>query len=353
MPHFFVAPSSSSLLPPSPPFPTSLHFLRSSPIRIHSSSSFSQPSYNNSISSSASSSVLTTKVEDRSISQQEKLLVIMGTTGSGKSKLSIDLSTTGGFHTEIVNCDKIHIYKGLDITTNKITVEEQQGVRHHLIGEFEGYFTPHQFRLAAKKTVTDISSKGNLPVLVGGSNSFIHAVVAERFHTGFKVFDGSRNRISPKLRYDTCFIWIDVAFPVLFEYLDRRVDKLVEAGMVEELAEFFASESWVNKAGLVEAICVPEFEHYFELVKNGNCSDAERKMVYEEAVREVKENTCHLAERQIEKITQLKRCGWNLHRIDATEAVKVSMESPLLGDEVWEREVVQPSAKIVKQFLDK
>ncbi|CAN1347273.1 Adenylate isopentenyltransferase [Linum perenne] len=256
----------------------------------------------------------------------------MGTTGSGKSKLSIDLSTTGGFHTEIVNCDKIHIYKGLDITTNKITVEEQQGVRHHLIGEFEGYFTPHQFRLAAQKTVTDISSKGNLPVLVGGSNSFIHAVVG--------------NRISPKLRYDTCFIWIDVAFPVLFEYLDRRVDKLVEAGMVEELAEFFASESWVNKAGLVEAICVPEFEHYFELVKNGNCSDAERKMVYEEAVREVKENTRHLAERQIEKITQLKRCGWNLHRIDATEAVKVS-------NEVWEREVVQPSAKIVKQFLDK
>ncbi|CAN1347279.1 Adenylate isopentenyltransferase, partial [Linum perenne] len=112
-------------------------------------------------------------------------------------------------------------------------------------------------------------------------------------------------------------------------------------------------QSWVNKAGLVEAICVPEFEHYFELVKNGNCSDAERKMVYEEAVREVKENTCHLAERQIEKITQFKRCGWNLHRIDATEAVKVSMESPLLGDEVWEREVVQPSANIVKQFLDK
>ncbi|CAN1775223.1 Adenylate isopentenyltransferase [Linum perenne] len=256
----------------------------------------------------------------------------MGTTGSGKSKLSIDLSTTGGFHTEIINCDKIHIYKGLDITTNKITVEEQQGVRHHLIGEFEGYFTPHQFRLVAQKTVMDISSKGNLPVLVGGSNSFIHAVVG--------------NRISPKLRYDTCFIWIDVAFPVLFEYLDRRVDKLVEAGMAEELAEFFASESWVNKAGLVEAICVPEFEHYFELVKNGNCSDAERKMVYEEAVREVKENTCHLAERQIEKITQLKRCGWNLHRIDATEAAKVS-------NEVWEREVVQPSAKIVKQFLDK
>ncbi|CAN1347284.1 Adenylate isopentenyltransferase [Linum perenne] len=264
----------------------------------------------------------------------------MGTTGSGKSKLSIDLSTTGGFHTEIVNCDKIHIYKGLDITTNKITVEEQQGVRHHLIGEFEGYSTPHQFRLVAQKTITDISSKGNLPVLVGGSNSFIHVVVAERFHLGFK-------------RYDTCFIWIDVAFPVLFEYLDRRVDKLVEAGMVDELAEFFASKSWVNKAGLVEAICVPEFEHYFELVKNGNRSDVERKMVYEEAVREVKENTCHLAERQIEKITQLKRCGWNLHRIDATEAVKVSMESPLLGDEVWEREVVQPSAKIVKQFLDK
>ncbi|CAN0876229.1 Adenylate isopentenyltransferase [Linum grandiflorum] len=355
-----AASSCSSFLPPSPP-PMIIRrrLLGPSPkIRMDSSSfSLSAAAYNNSVSPSASSSLLTTEVEEEeecATQKLEKVLVVMGTTGAGKSKLSVDLSTTSGFDTEIVNCDKIHIYKGLDITTNKITLEEQKGVPHHLIGEFEGYFTPYQFRLAAQTAVSDISARGKLPVVVGCSNSFIHALVADRFHPGFDAFAGAEalNRIARKLRYDTCFIWLDVAFPVLFEYLRRRVDKLLEAGMVKELEEFYSSEWAASQTGLREAICVPEFEEYFKLVKDGNTSEVEKRRVYEEAVKEIKDNTCHLAERQLEKIQRLKGCGWDLHRVDATNAVKMTMLSPVLGEEVWQMEVVEPSAKIVKSFLD-
>ncbi|CAN0876227.1 Adenylate isopentenyltransferase [Linum grandiflorum] len=356
--HYFsgvAASSRSSFLPhSSTPMTTRRRLLGPSPVIQMEYSSSAAAAYN-SISSSS-----TTEVEEERTSafsskkQLEKVLVVMGTTGSGKSKLSVDLSTTCGFETEIINSDKLHVYKGLDITTNKITPEEQKGVPHHLIGEFEGYFTRHQFRLAGQRAVTEISSRGKLPIVVGCSNSFIHALVADRFHPGFDAFSGVERsgRMARKLRYDTCFIWLDVSFPVLFEYLHRRVDKLLEAGMMEELEEFYFSESAVTQTGLREAICVPEFEKYFELVKKGDASDALKLRVYEEAVREAKDNTCWLAERQLEKIQRLKDCGWELHRVDATNAVKVTMESPVLGEEVWQKEVVGPSAKIVKNFLD-
>ncbi|XWS69443.1 hypothetical protein CRYUN_Cryun04dG0179500 [Craigia yunnanensis] len=56
----------------------------------------------------------------------------MGATSTGKSKLSIDLATR--FNGEVNNSDKIQVYKGLDIITNKVTVEESRGVPHHLLG---------------------------------------------------------------------------------------------------------------------------------------------------------------------------------------------------------------------------
>jgi adenylate isopentenyltransferase (cytokinin synthase) len=59
----------------------------------------------------------------------------MGTTATGKSKLSIDLATH--FQGEIINSDKIQVYKGLDMLTNKISETERRGVPHHLLGFVE------------------------------------------------------------------------------------------------------------------------------------------------------------------------------------------------------------------------
>ena len=63
---------------------------------------------------------------------KKKAIFIMGATGTGKSRLSVDLATH--FRGEIINSDKMQVYKGLEIVTNKITHTETQGVRHYLLG---------------------------------------------------------------------------------------------------------------------------------------------------------------------------------------------------------------------------
>lgn len=63
---------------------------------------------------------------------KKKVVFVMGATGTGKSRLSVDLATH--FQGEIINSDKMQVYKGLDIVTNKITHTEKQGVSHYLLG---------------------------------------------------------------------------------------------------------------------------------------------------------------------------------------------------------------------------
>uniref|UniRef100_M1DC11 Isopentenyltransferase n=1 Tax=Solanum tuberosum TaxID=4113 RepID=M1DC11_SOLTU len=76
---------------------------------------------------------------------KKKVVFIMGATGTGKSRLSVDLDTH--FRGEIINSDKMQVYKGLEIVTNKITHAEKQGVRHYLLGEIEpnSIFTAEDF----------------------------------------------------------------------------------------------------------------------------------------------------------------------------------------------------------------
>ncbi|CAI0458310.1 unnamed protein product [Linum tenue] len=279
----------------------------------------------------------------------------MGATGCGKSKLSVDLSIACGYEAEIINSDKMQLYRGLDISTNKISIPERRGVRHHLLGDLDpadGELTPADFRDLAGAAVADIASRGKLPVVVGGSNSFIYSLLVDRFHPGSDVFYGSgpEDRVSPQLRYDCCFLWIDVAFPVLCDYLCRRVDEMVETGMMEEMADFYSSESWPGRTGLLKSIGVPELEWYYKMGKfeKGDDEggwDTVRRSVYEDAVRKIKENTCRLAERQVGKIMRLKSGGWDLHRVDSTDVFRERWV------EVWEKEVMDPSVKIVKQFL--
>ncbi|CAI0458308.1 unnamed protein product [Linum tenue] len=296
----------------------------------------------------------------------------MGATGCGKSKLSVDLSIACGYEAEIINSDKMQLYRGLDISTNKISIPERRGVRHHLLGDLDpadGELTPADFRDLAGAAVADIASRGKLPVVVGGSNSFIYSLLVDRFHPG-------------SLRYDCCFLWIDVAFPVLCDYLCRRVDEMVETGMMEEMADFYSSESWPGRTGLLKSIGVPELEWYYKMGKFE--TDNKKRSVYEDAVRKIKENTCRLAERQVGKIMRLKSGGWDLHRVDSTDVFRERLRAEDEAEEeeeelvmmtaaaesgggqqrrkskikrrrqwveVWEKEVMDPSVKIVKQFL--
>ncbi|XP_074294063.1 adenylate isopentenyltransferase 1, chloroplastic-like [Silene latifolia] len=275
--------------------------------------------------------------------EKDKVIVIMGPTGSGKSRLSVDLANR--FPGEIINSDKIQVYRGLDITTNKIPLEERHGVPHHLLGEIDspshGEFTPTDFRTRASHAVSGIISRGKLPYIVGGSNSFIYGLLAQSYTPDSDVFAELDSVICSKLRYNCCFIWVHVSLPVLNSYLRKRVDEMIDSGMVDELSQYYDSGELANSPGLRNAIGVPELERYFS-----------GKGTYEEAVQEIKENTCRLAKRQMEKIQRLRIGGWKLHRTDGTDTFREVLEERKSWAGAWERQVLKPSMKIVRSFLD-
>ncbi|XP_028756827.1 tRNA dimethylallyltransferase 2 [Neltuma alba] len=107
-----------------------------------------------------------------------KVIVIMGPTGSGKSKLAIDLASH--FPVEAINADSMQVYRGLDVLTNKVPLSDQKGVPHHLLGTISPNveFTAKDFRDSAIPLINDISARNCLPVIVGGTNYFIQALVS-------------------------------------------------------------------------------------------------------------------------------------------------------------------------------
>ncbi|XAR56154.1 Adenylate dimethylallyltransferase [Bertholletia excelsa] len=111
-------------------------------------------------------------------SPKPKVVVIMGATGSGKSRLAIDLASY--FPIEIVNADSMQVYQGLDILTNKVPLKDQKGVPHHLLGTISPNleYTAKQFRNSCVSLIDGILSRGHLPVIVGGTNYYIQALVS-------------------------------------------------------------------------------------------------------------------------------------------------------------------------------
>ncbi|KAG6585995.1 tRNA dimethylallyltransferase 2 isoform X1 [Cucurbita moschata] len=108
--------------------------------------------------------------------EKPKVVVIMGPTGSGKSRLAIDLASH--FPVEIINADSMQVYRGLDVLTNKVPPQDQNGVPHHLLGTVspDVEFTAKDFRDSAIPVIDDILSRGCLPMIVGGTNYYIQAL---------------------------------------------------------------------------------------------------------------------------------------------------------------------------------
>ncbi|KAK8711576.1 hypothetical protein V6N13_146854 [Hibiscus sabdariffa] len=266
---------------------------------------------------------------------KEKVVILLGATGTGKSRLSIDLATQ--FPAEIINSDKIQVHAGLDIATNKIPEEERCGIPHHLLGVIHpnAYFTATDFVDMASDAMTSILSRSQIPIIAGGSNSYIEALVDDKDF----VF---------RSKYDCCFLCVDVAMPVLDQYLSDRVDKMVEMGMVDEVRKFFDANANYT-VGIRKAIGVPELDRYLRAEPFLN--KREREELLQEAIQEIKRNNCKLARRQLEKIHRLRnKKNWKIHTVDATE---VFLRRGKEADEAWERLVAGPSTEIVAEFLYK
>jgi tRNA dimethylallyltransferase len=106
----------------------------------------------------------------------KSIYAISGPTASGKTALGVELALRVGG--EIINCDSVQIYKGIEIATAKPSAEEKRGVPHHLIGYVDPNvnYTAVDWAKDAERTIVEIESRGNTPILVGGTGFYLRTL---------------------------------------------------------------------------------------------------------------------------------------------------------------------------------
>lgn len=127
------------------------------------------------------------------------LLAVVGPTGSGKSELALCLAQK--FGGEIVNCDSLQLYRGFDIGTAKMPAREWRGIPHHLFDVLTAAesYSAGEYARAAREVVAEISGRGRLPVVVGGTGFYLRALLE-----GLPALPGRdealRERLAPRER---------------------------------------------------------------------------------------------------------------------------------------------------------
>lgn len=108
--------------------------------------------------------------------QRQQVIAVVGPTASGKSALGIALALQ--LHGEIINCDSVQVYQGIEIATAKVPLAERQGVPHHLIDFVppEVNYTAGEWARAAAQTIAEIEARGRVPLLVGGTGFYLRAL---------------------------------------------------------------------------------------------------------------------------------------------------------------------------------
>ena len=118
----------------------------------------------------------------------KKVLVIAGPTASGKSGFAVECAKR--FNGEIISGDSIQIYRGLDIGSAKIREDEKQGIVHHLIDIKDAgeSYSVKEFQALGRELIDDISERGKLPIVAGGTGLYIKALLYDY------TFDESENK---------------------------------------------------------------------------------------------------------------------------------------------------------------
>lgn len=270
------------------------------------------------------------------------VLAIVGATASGKSAFAVKASSV--LDGEVVSADSMQIYKYMDIGTAKVTEEEMEGIPHHLIDVLEpdDDCNVTRFVSMAEEVIEEISSRGKLPVVCGGTglyidsllkgaafeddscdeayreelravaqekgNEYLHSLLAESdpaaaenihfnnvkrviralefYHvTGRSITTQKTNTVNSK--YKPFFIGMDRDRELLYSNIDIRVDKMVEQGLFDEVKSLL--EKGVNpRSNSMQAIGYREVIWYF----NGKCTK-------DEAIRLIKRNSRRYAKRQL------------------------------------------------------
>ncbi len=249
-----------------------------------------------------------------SAANQPFLVVILGQTASGKSALALDLARR--FNGEIIAADSRTVYRGMDIGTAKPTAEERAEIPHHLIDIVNPneLFTVADFQKQANVAIADITARGKLPILVGGTGLYIDAVIynfqlrspadpkqrqelsslsveelqqrlAEQGialpenrknprHLIRTLETGGQTGDRTKLRPNTLVIGLQVTPEELRKKITKRVDTMVENGLVDEVRRLAAQYSWD-----APALAAPAYKAFRPYIV-GECSLQEAKQQF-------------------------------------------------------------------------
>lgn len=174
-------------------------------------------------------------------STQEKVLVILGATATGKSSLAMKLAET--LDTEIISADSMAVYKNFNIGTAKPSAQELKKIRHHLINILEPAekFSVAEFVSRAEKIITEINLRGKIPIVVGGTGLYIQALIE-----GYKFKDNSKSQEkfladTGELKYNALVIGLTANRQKLYERINRRTKEMFDAGLVEEVQKLLSA----------------------------------------------------------------------------------------------------------------
>jgi tRNA dimethylallyltransferase len=105
------------------------------------------------------------------------LVAVVGPTGSGKSELALAIAEE--FKGEVVNCDSLQVFRHFDIGTAKLPVEERRGIPHHLIDivDPDELFTAGEYARLAREAIAEITARGRLPIVAGGTGFYLRALL--------------------------------------------------------------------------------------------------------------------------------------------------------------------------------
>lgn len=205
---------------------------------------------------------------------KQTLVVIVGETASGKTAVAIELAER--LDGEIICADSRTIYKGMDLGTAKPSSDERKRVVHHMldVAEVDERFTVVDFKRMADALINDISARGKLPILVGGSGLYVDAVIYDYRFADME--EGARrDPINPRhlikddsrpkqqiLRYDTVLIGLSLDREALKQKITDRVNTMVESGLVREVEELGKRYGW--EAPALQAPGYKAFREYIQ-----------------------------------------------------------------------------------------
>lgn len=287
------------------------------------------------------------------------LIAVCGPTASGKTSLAVSLAET--FDGEVVSADSMQIYKGMDIGTAKPAIEEMRGIKHHMldIAEIDSSFNVSDYCEQAHKIIKAINDAGKLAFIAGGTGLYVDSLIndidfmqgqcddsvriklseiadtqgsavlhdmlcrldpdaASQIHsnntkrviralehieiTGEKFSEYKKRAAERESRYNPLMLFIDHDRQVLYNRIDKRVDLMIENGLLDEARRIYDN----NYNRELTAMCAIGYKELFEYF-DGICD-------LQTAIDNIKQNSRHYAKRQLTWFRRNK----NLYHIDGS-----------------------------------